>query len=117
MNAVSVLVSICSLEYNISIPIYFIVLFRSYHYFILFIYIYIYIYILYIISQNLYNLLNGLRLLVYILINIWISIQIIVVGTSDVLIYSFWLLYSILWNPTSKESPPTFCLINSEAKE
>ena len=62
MNIVSVPISVCLLKRSISV-------YRFRVIAILFYFIYIYIYI----SQNLYNLLRDLRLLVHILINIWKS--------------------------------------------
>ena len=53
---------------------------------------------------------------------VYFSIRLyIYVGSSDVRIFGprvlpCSLLHRILWSPTSKENPPTFCLISYEAK-
>ena len=53
---------------------------------------------------------------------LWLNpIMFEIVGSSDVRIFGpralpCSLLHRILWSPTSKENPPTFCLITYEAK-
>ena len=37
-------------------------------------------------------------------------------GFSDQGLYLVVFLHRILWSPTSKENPPTYCLISCEAK-